>query len=172
LRRRIAAQAAFFIGIFLMSIGLSFLLSEVLGASRKALIWPFVFMVPGAALAIFAVRLNKRSIYLFFAVFIILCSFFLFLSAFGIIPFTISRVWPLISVFSGLALLPTCVHRYGKIRIAYLVPALAFIVLGSILLVFSFHIFPFSFKQFMVNWWPVLLSLSGILLFFISISHR
>jgi hypothetical protein len=46
----------------------------------------------------------------------------------------------------------------------YLLPAIAFIMLGCVLLFFSLDLAPWSFKQFMLDWWPLLVALAGFIL--------
>jgi hypothetical protein len=101
-----------------------------------------------------------------------LVGFFLFLSALGIIPAAFSRAWPLLSVFSGLALFPAGWRRYGAFRSRYVVPSLAFVFLGSILMVFYFDMVPFSFSQFMIDWWPLLVVLGGLILVLVSLGTK
>jgi hypothetical protein len=130
----------------------------------------FLFIVIGSVFAVLAIKFNKRSLYLFFAAFFLLVGFFLFLSSLNIVPIVFREWWPLISVFAGLSLIPAGWHRYGAIKVRYVVPAIGFIVLGAALLIFSLHIVRFSFKQFMLNWWPLIIVLAGFTLVLISLS--
>ena len=155
-----------------MLLGIGFLLGNLAGTSRISVFLAFFFVVIGLGCAILAIKLNKRSAYLFFAAFFMLLGFFLFLSSLKIIPAALSKLWPLAAVFLGLALVPAGWHRYGVFKRHYMVPALAFIALGSALLVFSFNIVPFSFSQFMINWWPLLMALAGLMLALISASTK
>lgn len=172
LNRRITARLIFITSIFLMLLGSAFLLGSMAGASRLTVLGSFFFVIIGAFCAVLAVKLNKRSLYLFFASFFMLVGFFFLLSALGIIPLPISRLWPLLSVFAGLALFPAGWHRYRKIRVRYLVPSLAFAILGCGLLIFSLDMVPFSFKQFILKWWPLLIVLAGLTLLLISLSPQ
>jgi hypothetical protein len=52
------------------------------------------------------------------------------------------------------------------------VPSLAFVILGSVLLIFSFNIVPFSFSHFMIRWWPLLVVLTGLMLVLISLGTK
>jgi hypothetical protein len=155
-----------------MLLGTGFLLGNLAGTSKISVLGAFFCVVIGLGCAILAIKLNKRSTYLFFAAFFMLLGFFLFLSSLKIIPAGISQLWPLAAVFLGLALIPAGWHRYGVFKRHYAVPALAFIALGSLLLVFSFNIVPFSFSQFMINWWPLLMAISGLMLAIISASTK
>jgi hypothetical protein len=170
--RSIMAKFVFIAGLLLMVVGVTFLLGSLNNVSKKYVLLAFLFVIIGASIAIFAIKLNKRALYLFFAGFFILVGFFLFLSALNIFPFPFSKAWPLISVFSGLALIPAGWRKYGVLRSNFIVPSLAFIVLGTVLLVFSFHIVPFNFKQFILNWWPMLIVLTGLLLVLLTLGTK
>ncbi|MDR3342384.1 MAG: hypothetical protein LBT14_06280 [Treponema sp.] len=170
--RRVIAWFVFIIGLLLMFLGSAFLLGHLAGTSRVSVLLAFFFVILGSGCAVLAIKLNKRSLYLFFAAFFILVGFFLFLSALKIIPVAFSEAWPLISVFSGLALFPAGWHRYGAFRSHYVVPSLAFVMLGSVLLIFSFNMVPFSFAHFMLNWWPLIVVLAGLILVLIALSTK
>jgi hypothetical protein len=170
--RRAAAHIVFITGLFFMILGITFLLGTMAGISRLSVLWSFLFVIIGAICAVFAIKLNKRTVYLFFACFLILMGCFLFLSALKIIPFTLAQGWPLLSVFAGLALLPAGWRHYRAVHYRYLIPSLAFIALGCVLLVFSFKVVPFSFKRFIINWWPLLLVVTGIILVLLSLGSR
>jgi len=172
LGRKFTAKLVFIIGLFLMILGITFLLGSMEGTSRSSLFLAFLLVVLGAFCAVLAIRLNKRSSYLFFASFFLMAGIFLLLSALGIIPLPISRAWPLLSVFSGLALLPTGWRRYGGFSTRFFVWACAFVALGCALLVFSLRVVPFSFRQFIVTWWPLLFILSGITIALTSLVAR
>jgi hypothetical protein len=167
--RKTAARIIFIIGLFLMFLGSAFLLSSLVEKSRIAVMVSFLFVIAGVGCAVLAIKLNKRSLYLFFAAFFMQVGLFLFLSALSILPVSFSRAWPLLSVFSGIALFPAGWRRYGSFRSRYVVPSIAFVVLGSALMVFSLDLVSFSFAQFMKNWWPLLVVLAGLILVLISL---
>jgi hypothetical protein len=170
LNYRTAARCIFIIGFFLMFLGSAFLISSLVERSRTSILISFFFIILGIGCAILAIRLNKRSLYLFFAAFFMLVGLFLFLSALSIVPFSFAQAWPLLSVFSGIALFPAGWHRYGSFRSRYVVPSVAFVVLGSVLMIFSLDLVSFSFTQFIKNWWPLLVVLAGLTLVLISLS--
>ncbi|MDR1058267.1 MAG: DUF5668 domain-containing protein [Treponema sp.] len=170
--RRIVARLVFIFGLLLMVLGAAFLLGTLSETSGVSVLFSFLIVVIGCLCAIFAIKLNKRPLYLFFASFFLMVGFFLFLAALHIIPASLSEAWPLLSVFSGLALLPAGWRRYNRFRSNFVVPACAFVILGCMLMVFSFDMVPFSFKQFILNWWPLLFVLAGILLVLLSLGSR
>ena len=171
--RRIAAWAVFIIGFFLMFAGVLLLLRFVAGFSRVPVFIPFMFLLIGLVFAILAIKLNSRPSYIFAASFVLMIGLFILFSALEIIPRTILfRAWPLISVFSGLALIPAGWRRYSSFRARYIVPSCVFILLGITLLFFSFNIVTFSFRQFIVSWWPLLIIIVGLFMAVFSLGSR
>ncbi|MDR3303017.1 MAG: hypothetical protein LBS86_01250 [Treponema sp.] len=174
--RRILVRFIFSIGLFLMLVGIAFLLGTLTGISHASVLVSFFFVLVGAFCPALAVKLNrhtlKRSVYLFLSTFFILVGLFLFLSALKIFPVPFFQAWPLLSIFSGLALIPAGWQRFGALRFRYIVPAITFIILGCILLVFSFDVVPFSFTQFVLNWWPLLVLIAGLILVLLSIGTK
>jgi hypothetical protein len=155
-----------------MFLGSAFLIGSLADISRVSVLMSFFFVILGALCAFLAIKLNKRSLYLFFAALFLLVGFFLFLSALNIIPLSFSQGWPLISIFAGLSLFPAGWHRYGKFRSHYVVPSLVFVILGSVLMLFSLDLVSFSFAQFILYWWPLLVVLAGLVLVLISLSTK
>jgi hypothetical protein len=170
--RRAVARFVFIIGLLLMFLGSGFLLGNLTGISRISVLTSFLFVIIGSLCASLAIKLNKRVIYLFFAAFFLQVGFFLFLSALRILPVPLSKSWPLLSVFCGIALFPAGWRRFGTLRIAYVVPSIAFVLLGSGLLIFSLDLVAFSFRQFMLNWWPLLVVLAGFVLVLASLGTK
>ena len=171
--RRIAAWAVFIIGFFLMFFGIILLLRSTVGLSRISIIQSFLYLIIGLVLAFLAIRLSQRPIYIFFAYFALMVGFFVTLAALKIISqLALLHAWPLISVFSGIALLPAGWRHYGAPRVTYIVPSCVFVALGLVLLIFSFDIVTFSFKQFILDWWPLLLTLTGIVLALFSLGLK
>jgi hypothetical protein len=172
LSRRSAAKLVFIIGLLLMLLGSAFLFGSLSGISRVSVFISFFFVIAGIICAVCALKLNKQSVYLFCAALFLQTGLFLFLAALKIIPGTFSKSWPLLSVFTGLALIPTGWRYYGEFRIKYMVPAGAFIVLGAGLLVFSLNLVAFPLTQFVARWWPLLIVLAGLILILFSLATK
>jgi hypothetical protein len=166
------ARLSFIIGLLLMVLGAVFLLGSLVGSSRVSVLVAFLFVLFGALCAFFAIKLNKRSTYLFAAAFFLMAGIFLFLQAIKIIPLSFSQAWPLLSVFSGLALLPAGWRRYSGFSSRFFVPSCAFVILGCVMLVFSFDMVPFSFSHFILEWWPLLFVFCGLILILISLGTK
>jgi hypothetical protein len=172
LSRRVVARFVFIIGLLLMFLGSGFLLGNLAGISPISVLSSFLFVIIGSLCAVVAIKLNKRVIYLFFAAFFLQVGFFLFLSALHILPVPFSNSWPLLSVFCGIALFPAGWRRFGALRIAYVVPSVAFVLLGSGFLIFSLDLVAFSFRQFILDWWPLLIVLAGLILMLVSFGTK
>jgi hypothetical protein len=172
LKRRTIARLFFDTGIIFMLLGCAFLIGSKEDTSQIYMLVSFLFLILGVCCAIIAIRIKKSSLYLFFACFSLLVGIFLFLSGLDIIPITFSRSWPLLSVFTGIALFPAGWYFYGRIRIRYIVPSLAFIILGSILLIFSLKLVSFSLAQFVKDWWPLLLLIWGLIFLLVSLGTK
>jgi hypothetical protein len=138
------------------------------GISTISVLGSLLFVIIGVIFTVLSIKFNRRMVYFFFAVFPILIGIFLFLSTLKIIPVTLAQGWPLLSVFAGIALFPAGWHHYRGIRYRFLIPSLAFVALGCVLLIFSFKIVSFSFKRFIINWWPLLILLAGLILVLLS----
>ena len=148
------------------------MLGSLEGASPITVFFGFLLVIFGVVCAGFAILLNKQSLYLFFASFFSMAGVFLLISALGIISLHFSQAWPMLSVFSGLALLPVGWRRHGGFSTRYFVSSCAFIALGCILLVFSLKVVPFSFRQFVYTWWPMLFVLGGLTLVLITLGNN
>ena len=172
LLRRFSARLVFIIGLSFMILGVTFLFGSNEGTSSLFIFIAFLLVITGTFCAFLALRLNRRTSYLFFASFFFMTGIYLFLSALDIIPLSFTQAWPLLSVFSGLALLPVGWKRTGGFNLRYFVSSLAFVILGFILLIFSLGMAPFSFRQFISEWWPQLLVFCGVTLVLISLTTR
>jgi len=155
-----------------MILGSAFLFGSLAEISRFSVFVSFFFIILGITCAIFALRLNKRSLYLFFAAFFLQTGLFLFLITLHIIPIAFSKAWPVLSVFAGLALIPAGWRYYGAFRLKNIVPAVVFIILGAGLLVFSLDLVSFSLMQFVIMWWPLLIVLVGLILILLALGTK
>lgn len=155
-----------------MLLGAASLLGTISGTSRISVLLSFLVVIIGVVFAVAAVKLNKRAIYFFIAAFFLQTGFLLFLSALRIFPFSFREFWPLFSVFAGISLFIAGFYRYGRIRPWYTVPSIVLVVLGCVLLMFSFDLVQFSFFQFVLNWWPLLVVLAGLMLFLASLRAK
>jgi len=170
--RRTATKPIFIIGLLLIFLGSAFLVGSAPEVSLAAVHLSFLLIGLGIVCAAAAFEGGRRALYLFLAALFIQAGLFLLLSAIGVLPLGLSRAWPLLSVFAGVALFPAGWHRYGAIRANYIVLAAAFIVLGSALMIFSLGMVDFSLSQFILDWWALLVLLAGLVLLLAALSSK
>ncbi len=164
-----------------LSAELSFLLGLVLAISGFfAFIYPaktghtFLFILSAmlftTSLVFFrlATSLRRNPRYFFVATFLILTAFLLVFHTLDLFALSFRVVWPLLVVNAGLSLFVSSFFAYGHLRKSMLIPSLAFVLMGLLFLLFSFGIFNFSFKNFFLRWWPLILLFSGLLLLLLS----
>jgi hypothetical protein len=172
-KRKLSARIAFCIGIIFSLLGMALMLLTLADGARQRVISAFLLLIIGGGCVFVASKLRRRSLYLFFAAFLTLVILFFLLKAIGISGFTLKQSWPLLSVFAGLALLLAGAaagngRRYYTVRRIYLIPAIALVILGGFLLLFSLQVTNFSFKQFVLGWGPVIIAVSGIMLILLA----
>ena len=170
--RKLAAELSFILAFFLMLLGSVLLIGTIAGAPRIAVLPASLSILLGSMFAIFAIKLYRRALYLFLSAFFLQVGILLLLVSLHAVPASIVRLWPFISLFAGTSLLPAGWHQYGGPSSKYLVPAIAFVVIGSVLLVFSLKVVSFSFKKFFLDWWPLFLVIAGLILTLISVAPR
>lgn len=169
---RSAARFILIIGFLLMILGSTFLIGAHIPISRLSMIVSFLLVFLGTGCAVLAAKLKWRSLYLFYAALFVQLGLFLFLYTIHIIPVKLSQTWPMLSIFAGIALFPAGWHRYGIFKVNYIVPSVAFIILGTTLMIFALDLVSFSLAQFVRNWWPLLLVLAGLILVLFSHSTK
>jgi hypothetical protein len=170
--KRKSARIIFYVGLILMLAVCVFLIHSYATIPRLQIFGTFLIMLIGGFCAILAIKMKKRSFYLFLATFFILTGLFLLFKVLGLITLTMVQSLPLLSLFAGFSLLPTGLHHYNALKRTYLIPSVSFIVLGGFLLLFSLKVTHFSFRQFMLEWWPVLVLMAGIMLVLLSLSGK
>jgi hypothetical protein len=170
MKRRFFARVSFCVGVFLLLLGSAVLLSSFASITHLQMIGSFFLMIIGGFCILLAIKLKRQSLYLFFAAFFILLGLFLLFKVTGVIKLTLKQSWPLLSIFAGVALIPAGRFRYGTIRGIYLIPSIALSVLGGFLMIFSLKLTDFSFREFMLNWCPAIIIMSGVILILLSLS--
>jgi len=166
--RRLAAELAFIFGLSLMLLGSVLLVATLAGLPRLAILPASLSIVIGAGFAVLAIKLSRRSFYVFLSVFFCQTGLLLLLVAMKVVPGSLANLWPFASVFAGFSLLPAGWTRELGFNGKFIIPALAFLLLGIVLLFFSLGMASVSFKSFILAWWPVLLVVAGLVLTLVS----
>lgn len=107
-----------------------------------------------------AARLKKLLFPVLIIVLVALVQFFA-----SILSWPVNDYWPAYVISVGIGLFISGLYIFRQIKAAWLVPALSFILLGCLFLVFSLGFSSMSFRAFIRKWWPTLLLAGGVILF-------
>jgi hypothetical protein len=138
-----------------MAAGSFFLLASLTSRSLLRMLVSYIMVFSGVILSVLAFTLRKKPIYIFFSSFFILFGVFFLLLTFEIIPLTFKETWPVLAIFASLSFIPSGWYKYHGVKMNYIVCALGFLLLGVMLLFFSLDVVPFSFKDMVLEWWPL-----------------
>lgn len=155
-------------GIVLIASGFIALIVSSGGRFTPIVVLPAIAFVVGAVAVKKAVVRRKASLFRFLATFLLLAAFLLSFLASGLVPGSLARFWPLLPVCAGVAL--AVAGGNARFRSRYLVPAVAFVVLGLSLLPFSLNLAAVGLRAFFLEWWPLLFILIGAALSLLSLA--
>jgi len=113
----------------------------------------------------------KKTAFFFLGLLFQLIGFLFILIDLELISYAFSQLWPVVLIFAGFCLFVTNFYKQSRILKQFLVPAVLLFCLGLVFLLFSLHLFNFTFSQFVVEWWPLFIVVMGIILvvlFFIN----
>jgi len=131
-----------------------------------------LLIIFGIGCAILAIKLHRRSLYLFLAALFLQTGLFFFLNAIYIIRMGFPQAWSLLPIFTGAALLPAGWRRYGVFKTTYIILSTAFAILGTVMMFFALHLVAFSLAQFARDWWVLPVLLTGLTRIFIFLDTR
>ena len=137
----------------------------------KMAVFPVLFLFSGGILIFLTFGLTKDPIILSIGIVLFLWGITALLSNTGLVPFTKKQLWPLIVVFSGIAVFISGLYHFKKIRSFYLFPSLTLVALGFLFLLFSMRIIKISLAKFIGAWWPffvILVGLALVIIFFVK----
>ncbi|GHV82725.1 hypothetical protein AGMMS50212_00650 [Spirochaetia bacterium] len=172
MKNKLLSRTILIAGLLLILLGSPFLLGSIAETLPMLLLGSFLLIIIGGFFVVFCIKFKFRPVFLFFAVFFILLGFYFFFQVSGIAVSPISQTWPLISVLAGVSIIPAGWFHSGRFRQVYVIPALSFMALGCVLLIFSYDLSPLSFKEFIVFWWPVIFLICGIILVLIALTGK
>jgi hypothetical protein len=101
------------------------------------------------------ILLKNRARFFFAATFLVLTGIMMLILDAGFISVSLPVVWPLFMIFVGIAFLVSGVIRYRKLHAMYLTPALAFLGLGILFLLFSTHLIQLSLIRVVLWAFPI-----------------
>jgi hypothetical protein len=162
----------------LVVIGVSFLLGGAIlllwtagFLDRFVSLWPVLPTVGGLVLLYFRVFREGRDSYIFFGTSLILTGVLLLLASTAV-PVELSAIWPLFLLAIGVSLLLYGYRKIGTIRVTFIMPGIAMVLLSLLFLPFSTGLVAAEFSDVVRVWWPVLLMLAGGALILAHLSSR
>jgi hypothetical protein len=120
------------------------------------------------------VNLGNRARFFFAATFLFLTGILTFVIDIGLVTVSFSAVWPFLMMFVGVSFFVSGAIRYRRLHSMYIAPGLAFLGLGILFLLFSFHLIPLSLSTAVLWGFPVFLLPLGVafIIWFVrKISH-
>ena len=158
------ANCVLVLGLFLILAGIFLLVDHSEHATRVFAFRPVFFMVIGSVFLFVSFAFTENGYTIFAGLFALLMGIVFLLIDTHIIPYSFREMWPTIMIGCGISLMPSVFYKFRRIRSVYLFPAIVMCVLGFVFLMFSMHVFPFTFRHFMLKWWPLLIILGGVIL--------
>ncbi len=151
-------------GLLLILAGIFLLVGQSEHATRIFAVRPVLLLVLGAVFIFVSFAFTENGYTIFGGLFALLMGIVFLLIDTHIIPYSFKEMWPTIMIGFGLSLLPSVFYKFRRIRSVYLFPAIMMCVLGVVFLMFSMHVFPFTFRHFILKWWPLLIIFGGVVL--------
>ncbi|MBP5402344.1 MAG: hypothetical protein J6Y36_04210 [Treponema sp.] len=152
------------IGFMCVLMGLAFLL---IIPAKKAEGFLFIFFLVLMCLSAFLIYVSlvlSKPVLLYGGLNLFIYSVAAEIFTTKLIPFQMTKVWPLLMIAFGITLIPSGYLRFKKIRTVYLIPAIVLIFLGTVFSLFSFHVIKVPFRKFFAYMWPSILIAAGLIL--------
>jgi MFS family permease len=127
-------------------------------------LWPLPIMILGLGL-LYVVYLKGKTERFILPGMVLTLSGLFFLLYNTIIPIKdLANIWPFFMIIAGLSLFPYAHKKRGKRRLGINISGILIIVLALIFLPFSLGFLNVSFLEFMLDWWPVIFMVIGLVL--------
>ncbi len=140
-------------------------LMMVFGYRFTPFVMPVVCLVFGYFSLYVAVLEKRRARFYFSGSFLVMIGLLLLLIDYGFLELKLQKLWPVLVLFSGIALLPAGINRYHRAHPVYLVPAVTFMGLGTVFFLFTSDVITVPLRSFAVWWLPLaLLPVIGVFL--------
>lgn len=166
------ANAVLAAGLVLILVGIFLMVKHSEHATKVFALRPVILLSVGAIALFVSIAFTESGNTLYVGLFCVMMGIVMLMVDTHIIRYSLKEMWPTIMISSGVALFPASLYKLRRIRTVYLFPAIMLIMLGMMFLLFSMHIFPFSFREFISKWWPLLVIMGGFLLIAIFFVQR
>ncbi len=163
-KQTVLANCILFIGLFLIILGLVIFIKNFF-VNKEIKVMACVINLIVAEICFFVCfGFLKLPSLIYFGTFFVLngiLSFFVESAHFAI---TLLELWPIVIINTGLSFIPYQIFRFKKLKSIFLFPAILFVCLGIVFLLFSLKLIPISFSAFIRLWWPLIFVVVGIAL--------
>ena len=136
------------VGLLLVLTGLFVFVGKHEASVRLFAFRPVICLGLGILLLFTSLAFTGSSLSLFFGLFFLQMGAVLLIMDSGILPCGFSQMWPTIMIAAAFSLFPAGLYKARRVRTVYLFPAIMMLLLGITFLLFSFHVFPVSFREF------------------------
>ncbi|GMO43015.1 MAG: hypothetical protein Ta2B_23420 [Termitinemataceae bacterium] len=167
-------RSVLIIGLFLLLSGALFLTHNFSQTINTPLLGSSLVTIIGGIFLVITLKQKKGSHHLFMGTVVFLYGIYfciVFSNAF-FQTFTFPKTWPLLSLVAGIALITAGLRQFRKPKFVYLIPAISFVVLSVILLLFSTGLVALSLKKIILRWMPLLMIFAGVLMILISMYNN
>lgn len=105
---------------------------------------------------------TRRAYLISLGIMLVLDGIFFFLLNLNVFKMGLKSLWPMLVIITGLSFFLVDFFMMRKIRTIFLFPSILLVLLGTLFLMFSLGVVPFSFRRFMTLLGPVILVFSGL----------
>jgi hypothetical protein len=161
------------IGMLFIIVGfLMFVVFSEATENISFVLWPVLLMVCGAVFLYFTMSFTNSSFQLFLGLLLSSSGILFSLCVSKIIPYSVKEWWPVSVIFAGLSLFASGYYKHRKVLFVYSFSALTIAILGSLFLIFSFHVIHVSFRHFVAFAGPFLLIAAGLFMVFLFLFQK
>lgn len=152
------------IGFLCVLIGISFIITLPAKNTEGFLVVFFIILMFLSAAVIYFSLIIKKSVLLYVGLNLLIFSIVAEIMVTRLIPLEFKKIWPMVMISCGLTLFPCGYLKYKKTRTIYCIPAAMLIFLGTVFLLFAYHVIKVPFRRFVLYMWPAILIGAGLFL--------
>lgn len=157
-------RALLAIGFLCVIVGISFIITLPAKNTAGFLVIFFIALMFLSAAVIYFSLIIKKSFLLYVGLNLFVFSLVAEIMATRLIPFEFTKIWPIVMISCGFTLIPCGYLKYKKLRTIYSIPSAALVFLGTVFLLFAYHIIKIPFRKFIFYMWPAILIGAGLVL--------
>ncbi len=163
-KRTIIANSILFVGLVLIILGLAIFLKNFFVNKQIKVLACVINLIIAEICFFVCFGFLKLPSLVYAGTFFVLNGILSFFVESEFFEITLAQLWPIIIINTGLSFIPYQLFKFKKFKSSFLFPAILFICLGIIFLLFSLKVIPISFSSFIKFWWPLIFVIVGIAL--------